>query len=126
MRVSYLFLCLVVAGLTTQQACTEQKVDPISSANCPEAGAFAKEVKSVTGLVGYFKPKDLYFLQVATSNLDALDLGFVCNLPDEYKEEGLQITFSGKYYHLKESLKLTAGSSSYYLDLSQLEKVKTP
>lgn len=54
---------------------------------------------------------------------DSQDIGIVCNLPDNFKIEGLKILFSGNYYKCEEFTPLIPGQKYYYLELTKIKLI---
>ena len=53
---------------------------------------------------------------------DAVQNGFVCHLPAEFKKSGLHVHFSGRYYHAGQYItRENAGETVLYLDLTAIQ-----
>ncbi len=129
MRMSLSLFNVLIVGLLLQQACSKKTISPaneVAAIDCPDAGAFVKQVKATNGIVWYSTEKQQYFISVSTGTIDNQDIGFVCNLPDEYKKTGLRVTFGGRYHEFKGEIKRIVGASYYYLTINHLTKTTTP
>ncbi|WP_439489918.1 hypothetical protein [Algoriphagus sp.] len=54
---------------------------------------------------------------------DGQNIGIVCNLPDNYKEEGVTVVFSGKYFENKNLTPQIPGQEYYDLELSKVSLI---
>lgn len=57
---------------------------------------------------------------------DSQDIGLPCNLPEEFKKDGLKVKFSGKYKELAvkpspNQVPIFAGQVYYYLEISKIQ-----
>jgi hypothetical protein len=118
------FLVLSFFFLASYQSCTTKSVDAELSELCPDAGKFVKKVESVTGLVQFDSTRQQYLIQRAIpGTYDSVDVGYLCNLPEEFRQPGLKVEFSGSYYENDEVPASFAGLENYYLTVSKLAKV---
>ena len=54
----------------------------------------------------YLGTTKLYSITYAVPNTtDTQWIGYVCNMPDEFKRGSLKVIFSGKYYHTYKHIK---------------------
>ncbi|WP_146011033.1 hypothetical protein [Siphonobacter sp. BAB-5405] len=59
------------------------------------------------------------------TTIDSEDVGYVCNLPDAFKKEGLNVRFSGEYRAYDQVPKtMLGGQTFYYLKVSQMKKMQ--
>ena len=75
MKVSLWLFTILVAGPLTQQSCSQETVSSVNEVvaiNCPEAGAFVKDVKSAKGIVWYSSQRQQYYVIVPTGTIDSV------------------------------------------------------
>lgn len=106
-------------------ACTTQNVDMEGSEPCPNAGEFVKKVESVMGLVQFDSTRQQYTIRRALpSTYDSVDVGYLCYLPEEFRQSGLKVEFSGSYYENNEVPASFAGLENYYLSVTKIAKAR--
>ena len=91
--------------------------------NCHINGPVIAEAKDWEGYVYFLGTTKLYSITYTVPNsVDSQWIGYVCNMPNEFKRGGLKVTFSGKYYHAYKYVKHLGidGHPQFYL---QLEKI---
>lgn len=82
-----------------------------------------KSVKGQNGLVYYHPQEELYAIYVSMpGTYDSQDVGFLCEVPDDLRKDGLTVNFSGSYYPYKEDRKPPTGGTEYYF--LELKKYK--
>ena len=105
-------------------ACTTKSVDAEISERCPDAGKFVKKVESVIGRMNFDSTRQQYAIQRAIpGTYDSVDMGYLCNLPEEFRQPGLKVEFSGSYYENDEVPASFAGLENYYLTVTKIAKV---
>lgn len=118
-----LLTIFAVASLASQ-GCKKSSIDTkltgVAASNCPNAGAYVKKVANTKGIVWYSKEKKMYYIAVSTANLDKQDVGFVCNIPENFKRENLRVTFNGKYFQYNEEIAKFVATDYYYLTLEKI------
>jgi hypothetical protein len=79
-----------------------------------------KSVRDAKGVVSFNSVEQVYVVAVHhEGTIDSEDIGFVCNLPEEYQHDGFRVRFSGSYYEYDEKYGRPAvgGQTYYYLEL---------
>ncbi|MBD2700331.1 hypothetical protein IC229_06780 [Spirosoma sp. BT702] len=89
------------------------------SANCPNAGAYVKRVRDARGEVFYDSSQVSWFIRVPNS-FDSHDIGFACNLANNFQQAGLKVAFSGSYYEYDKAVFGIAGNKYFYLSLESV------
>jgi hypothetical protein len=81
---------------------------------------FIKDAYGENSRILYDSTSRQYLTMVSIpGTYDAVDVGVICNLPDELKTPGLKITFRGKYYKYTGKINYHfAGQTFYNLELS--------
>lgn len=121
LRSCLLFLPLFF--LASLQSCTTKSVDAEISELCPDAGKFVKKVESVIGRIQFNSTRQQYAIQRAIpGTYDSVDVGYLCNLPEEFQKPGLKIEFSGSYFENDEVPASFAGLENYYLTLTKIAR----
>lgn len=115
MRKTSLLLALFLVQCTAD--------DPIGDANCP-GKKFVKSIYSAVGIVQYYKETNQYAISAyIPGTIDAVDLGFVCSMPDSLKIVGQELRFDGNYFEYDQAPVATfAGTTTYYLALKKAIK----
>lgn len=90
---------------------------------CDQSGAVMHEVSLVSGVVGYhLNSTQLMLSYYVPGTIDSQWTGVVCNLPNEYRVFGKQVTFSGEFRDAKNTLRpVFGGESMYYLYLTDIK-----
>lgn len=110
--------------LVSLLACTTKSLNTEGSELCSDAGKFVKKVKSVTGSVLFDSTRQQYAIRRGIpGTYDSVDVGYLCNLPEEFRQTGLKVEFSGSYYGNDEVLASFAGLENYYLTVTKIAKV---
>lgn len=97
--------------------CSSPTIVQNNSCNAKE---FVKTVKNATGII-YFADST-YIVRTAHANTyDSVDIGFVCNIPDSLKKDGLKLQFDGQYFEYDGTEKSPfIGTTYYYVSLSNV------
>lgn len=106
----------------TKLAATDPTVIPIDT-NCHISGPIIAQAKDWEGYVQYLGNTKLYSITYTVPNtIDSQWIGYVCNMPDEFKRGGLKVVFSGNYYHAYKYIKHTGidGHPQFYLSLERI------
>lgn len=110
--------------LVSLLGCTTKNVDAEISEQCPDAGKFAKKVESVIGRMKFDSTRQQYAIQRAIpGTYDSVDVGYVCNLPEGFRQTGLKVEFSGSYYENDEVPRSFGGLENYYLTVTNIARV---
>lgn len=105
-------------------ACTTKRINTEGSEPCQNAGKFVKKVESVIGRMNFDSTRQQYAIQRAIpGTYDSVDMGYLCNLPEEFRQPGLKVEFSGSYYENDEVPASFAGLENYYLTVTKIAKV---
>ena len=99
---------------------------------CDIAGPVISRAKNFVGTVlyyghpGYHGNSGMYCIIYSVPNTtDSRKYGYVCNMPDKFKQIGLQVVFSGEYYHAYKDIKPT-GQDGQALMYLRLESIRLP
>lgn len=86
------------------------------------SGEVLKKAKKRIGTVVSNPADSTYIISYhEPGTYDSVDFGYVCNLPDNMKEVGLKVEFSGEYR--KHPLPgAFGGSTNYYLKLTDISR----
>jgi hypothetical protein len=86
------------------------------------SGDVLKKAKNRVGTVLANPADSTYIISYhEPGTYDSVDFGYVCNLPDNMKEAGLKVEFSGEYR--KHPLPgAFGGSTNYYLKLTEISR----
>ena len=81
---------------------------------CDIAGPVISRAKNFVGTVLYYGHPEyhgntgMYCIIYSVANTaDSQIFGYVCNMPNQFKQKGLQVMFSGEYYHAYKDIKHT-------------------
>lgn len=91
--------------------------------NCHISGPVIAQAKDWEGYVYFLGNTKLYSITYTVPNtIDTQWIGYVCNMPDEFKRGGLKVMFSGKYYHAYKYIKHPGidGRPQLYLSLEKI------
>lgn len=116
----FIFLCIVMLNMS-MTGCNKEKTTVGPNGDKCFSGKAIKSVKEKKGLVYYHSQEELYAIYVSIpGTFDSQDIGFICEVPDDLKKDGLIVYFSGSYYSYKEDRKPpVAGAKYYFLDLKE-------
>lgn len=92
--------------------------------SCGEGLKLIKRIQNVTGKISYNSFDKVYqIVNHVSGTIDAANIGFVCNLPDELKREGLSVTLDGEYYEIDKVINTprAGGHVYYYLQLTKVQ-----
>lgn len=95
-------------------------------ADCHITGPVISRAKDFEGSVYLRGDSKLYSITYAVPNTsDTEQVGYVCNMPEKFKKDGLLVRFIGDYYHAYKYFQKThAGEIVMYLYLTSIEQVK--
>lgn len=113
----YLFICL---SISLSAGCEKnQETNEIEPCNLTEE---IKEATDLEGVVYLNSVNNSYAIHVSIdATYDSKDVGFVCNLPDVYKKDGLIVRFTGKYFKYNEVYTSRIPGENYYtLELNRI------
>lgn len=92
---------------------------PTSQTVCFESRSLIRRVADLTGRISFSKEENLYTISRGVpGTYDSVWVGFVCNLPDEYKVLNKQVVFSGEYRKGPDRITTFGGEETYYLFLT--------
>lgn len=98
-------------------------VDDTLPTPCDIAGPVVGQAKEWEGVVTYYGHPQYHgntglYCIIHSEPIDSAWLGYVCNqMPDKFKQNGLRVIFSGKYYHAYKDIKHTGRDSQRLLYL---------
>ena len=88
---------------------------------CQTQSRVIKSVTNETGRVFYNQFEQRYMIIVSTGTYDSQDVGLLCDLPAEFRHDGLRIIFSGSYRAMcNRPPVFFAGQTYYYLQISTI------
>ncbi len=96
---------------------------------CDIAGPVISRAKNFVGTVLYYGHPQYHgntglycIIYTIPNTIDSQKFGYVCNMPDKFKQKGLQVMFSGEYYHAYKDIKPTGrdGQALMYLRLESI------
>ena len=99
---------------------------------CDIAGPVISRAKNFVGTILYYGHPEYHgntsmycILYSVPNTADSRIYSYVCNMPDKFKQIGLQVIFSGNYYHAYKDIKHTGrdGQALMYL---RLESIRLP
>lgn len=91
--------------------------------NCHIDGPVIAQARDFEGYVYYLGTTKLYSITYTVPNtIDTQWIGYVCNMPEEFKRGSLKVMFSGKYYHAYKHIKHPGidGHPQLYLVLEKI------
>lgn len=95
----------------------------IQSNHC-DGKEFVKSIKSAKGTV-YYNGSEYTIRSSHDNSYDSVDVGFLCEMADSLKKDGLKLQFSGSYYKYDGLEKpYFAGTTYYYLLLNNVTLIK--
>jgi hypothetical protein len=114
----HLFTTLVTVLTLLMAACDNN--EPESSLSGCDRGKVVKKAKNRAGQVSFIPSENSYLIQYAEpGTYDSVDMGYTCNLPEEFKQAGLKVIFSGDYRKYPVASPL-GGYTNYYLELTDI------
>lgn len=125
-RVACFLLILSLFGCHKDRV---EKVDPVlpltvpaTQSACFESRPVVRRVTNLTGRVWFSPQTGLYVINYTLpGTYDSVWVGFVCNLPEDYKVEGKEVVFSGEYRDGSGiDAPLFSGHEPYYLFLTKI------
>jgi hypothetical protein len=88
---------------------------------CFESRPVVRQSTNLAGRISYSKEENLYFIRYGVpGTYDSVWIGYVCNLPEEYKVLNKQVVFSGEYRKGPNRPLTFAGTETYYLFLTEI------
>lgn len=95
-------------------------------ADCHITGPVISRAKDFEGSVYLRGDSTLYSITYGVPNTsDTQIVGYVCNMTENFKKDGLRVKFSGDYYHAYKYFQKThAGEIVMYLYLTSIKQVK--
>ncbi len=96
---------------------------------CDIAGPVISRAKNFVGTVLYYGHPEYHgntglycIIYTIPNTTDSQKFGYVCNMPDKFKQIGLEVIFSGEYYHAYKDIKPTGrdGQALMYLRLKSI------
>ncbi|WP_194777244.1 hypothetical protein [Pararhodonellum marinum] len=114
------FIKLAIFGVLIMSCkCGLEDVDDISQCDLTD---LVKSVSEANGTIWFDSQAQAYAIfKGIEGTFDGQDIGVVCDLPDDYKEEGLKVIFGGKYFENKTFTTQIPGQKYYNLELTSIE-----
>ncbi len=83
---------------------------------------YVKEARNIEGFIYFDDEQKKYAISShLPGTYDAIDVGFICAMPDSLKTDGLKVKFDGRYYQFDQDIKPAwAGVTYYYLSLDKV------
>lgn len=108
-------LCFVGSGC-------QEDADALNNSCAPTARS-VKQAKDLDGIVYFNNTEQRYTIaHWIPGTIDAQDVGFVCALPENLRQDGQKVVFSGTYRTYTGNAPFgPVGTTYYYLDLRQVE-----
>jgi len=126
-KIPLLLICVLL--LSCQERELEPEADLSISDEIPICDP-AEEAKTVTNVRGIVLYDDWFEDYIITRGIpgtyDSVDIGLVCELPEEYRRDGLKIEFSGTYHQIEEEKKKEIpvriiGEEYFILEINELQ-----
>lgn len=116
------YLQIIVIGLLLMSgSCQKGSIMELGDCNLENV---VKSVADTKGTIWYDAQAQAYSVYTGIEGTyDSQDIGIGCNLPDNYKTEGLKVLFNGNYYNYEEFTPLMPGQKYYYLELTKIKKI---
>ena len=117
------FGILGVALLILVFSCQKDKV----SADCPDCGKKVEEIEDRTGSVQFDASSSQYVIVMhIPGTIDAFVAGYICNLPEKYRQTGKQVVVSGTFYEttLRYQRSICCIDGNYCLAISTISEKK--
>lgn len=94
---------------------------PADQPACFNSRPVIRQSNDLTGRISYSKDQNTYFISYGVpGTYDSVWVGYVCNLPDEFRVLNKQVVFSGEYREAPEILGRFGGEENYYLFLTAI------
>jgi hypothetical protein len=94
--------------------------ETITDSNNCKGKELIKTIKNARGTVHFDGTKYL-IRSIHENSYDAVDVGFVCNMDDSLKKEGIKLQFDAQYFRYNGSEKPSfVGTNYYYLSISNV------
>ena len=124
-----ILILLLTSLLLSASGCEkdERSLSEPAVAACDSNRKIVKKSSDVKGFVHFNQFSQEYALYAGVpGTIDSEDIGLPCNLPEEFKKEGLKVKFSGKYRDFgkqpsSNQVPIFVGQVYYYLELSQIQ-----
>jgi hypothetical protein len=97
--------------------------------NCDQKRSVYKELENKKAVVSFIKNKGLYALQFSLTDskldIDTTTFGIVCDLPTNFQDESMKVTFSGILLYLTEAelqayKPLPSGTKVLFLKITEI------
>lgn len=113
-------LCILLAMAACKREETRLQAD---FEPCSPLAVTVKRLADATGFILFNQAQQRYAIYVGIDGTyDAQLVGILCSIPESYRKDGLQVTFSGEYKPFdKEPEQRFPGQTYYYLSLSSIE-----
>jgi hypothetical protein len=114
---------LTIAALTASNGCQKEEVRKGDAQSCFATAAFTGKADKYEGHVQFVPQEQRYAVVYSVSKTyDSQIYGVVCNLPEEFRQEGKKVKFSGTYRTYDGPAKPYMGGQSFlYLELKSIE-----
>ncbi|HYK76771.1 MAG TPA: hypothetical protein VEV16_07330 [Daejeonella sp.] len=116
-KISVIVILIMAIGSSCEKDIVATEIKPCNLSNS------IKSASNLHGVVGLNSSVNSYAIHVSIQGTyDSQDVGFVCNLPEKYRVDGLKIVFSGKYFKYEnKDLQQIPGQSYYILELDEIQ-----
>ncbi len=113
---------IIAMGLLLMSAgCQKDNIMELGDCNLKN---FVKSVVDTEGTIWYDTQANAYSVFVGIEGTyDSQDIGIACNLPDNFKTDGLKILFNGRYFECEEFVPLMPGQTYYHLELAKIKSI---
>jgi hypothetical protein len=101
-----------------------QKVDDTGNLSECRSEQFVKSVTEEEGTIWLNKSLNKYALYTGVrGTYDSQIVGVICNIPTEYKKDGLTVIVSGDYFEYnKDASQKFPGQTYFFLELREIKK----
>ncbi len=120
-------LLVVLSVLMTSASYEECECKSDHADSCNAEARTVKKASNEIGFVAYNEEEGKWMIvRSIAGTYDSQDLGILCDslsLPEEFRQIGMRVLFSGEYKNYNKDPKgLLAGQTFYYLHLSTIEE----
>jgi hypothetical protein len=124
-RLFFIQILLIITLLSTF-SCKKETVQQTESTlySCAPDSPTVKEVADITGYLWYNNDQQKYAIYIGISGTyDSQIVAVLCEVPEKFKKEGIQVLFSGKYRQFgKQPENSLPGQIYYYLQLTNIKE----
>lgn len=110
---------LIITLIQILFSCDKNEAVPLESCNLNNT---VIATVNETGQLEYVDDRGFYLLRVSTQGTyNSQKVGIICNLPEEFKIDGLTVKYRGKYYPANFN-QVPIAVTYYELELSSIER----